>query len=54
MLTWRYERVSTDNQNLDRQIKILAEYGIDELYIIADKASGKKFDRKSYNYLSDK
>ena len=51
MLTWGYARVSTDSQNLDRQIKILTEYGIDERYIVSDKASGKNFDRKGYNYL---
>ena len=46
-----YARVSTKEQNLDRQIYALKEFGIDEKRIFIDKASGKDFDRKAYNSL---
>lgn len=46
-----YARVSTIDQNLDRQLKQLKDYGIDERCIITDKASGKDFNRKGYNSL---
>ena len=46
-----YARVSTKEQNLDRQIKALEAYGIDERDIIKDKASGKNFDREGYKRL---
>ena len=36
-----YARVSTREQNLDRQIKALLERGVDERDIVTDKASGK-------------
>lgn len=36
-----YARVSTREQNLDRQIIALTEYGVGERDIITDKASGK-------------
>ena len=46
-----YARVSTIEQNLDRQLKQLHESGIDDRHIIMDKASGKDFNRKGYNSL---
>ena len=46
-----YARVSTVEQNLDRQLKQLHESGIDDRHIIVDKASGKDFHRKGYNSL---
>ncbi len=46
-----YARVSTKEQNLDRQLEALTAYGIDERDIITDKASGKNFDREGYNKL---
>lgn len=51
MTIWGYARVSTTDQNLDRQIAQLNEVVTDERYIITDKASGKDFDRKGYNSL---
>ena len=36
-------RVSTKDQNLDRQIKALNEVGVEKIY--ADKQSGKNFKR---------
>ena len=46
-----YARVSSTDQNLDRQISQLKEYITDERFIITDKASGSNFDRKGYNLL---
>ena len=40
-----YARVSSSEQNLDRQIESLISYGISERDIICDKASGKNFNR---------
>jgi len=51
MTIWGYARVSTTDQNLDRQIAQLNEVVTDERCIITDKASGKNFDRKGYNSL---
>ena len=51
--TYGYARVSTKEQNLDRQLLALAEHGIQERDIIADKESGKDLDRKGYQLLKD-
>ena len=49
--TYGYARVSTKEQNLDRQLIALSEQGIDERDIIIDKESGKDFDRQGYQSL---
>ena len=46
-----YARVSTTEQNLDRQIEALKQCGIDERDIITDKASGKDLNRDGYQSL---
>lgn len=46
-----YARVSTKEQNLDRQLVSLVEQGIEERNIIVDKESGKDLDRKGYQAL---
>lgn len=51
--TYGYARVSTREQNLDRQVLLLAEYVADERDIITDKASGKDFNRVGYITLRD-
>lgn len=48
-----YARVSSRDQNLDRQLMALAAQGIPERDIIADKESGKDLDRKGYRLLKD-
>ena len=48
-----YARVSTKEQNLDRQIKALKEQGINDRDIIIDKESGKDLERKGYISLKD-
>lgn len=49
-----YARVSTREQNLDRQIAALREYITDERDIITDKESGKSMDRPGYQYLRER
>lgn len=49
--TYGYARVSTREQNLDRQLDALREFGVDERYILQDKASGKDFDRPAWKRL---
>ena len=46
-----YARVSTKEQNLDRQYIALKEQGIEERNIIVNKESGKDLDRKGYQLL---
>lgn len=46
-----YARVSSKEQNLDRQIKELLDYGIEERNIFQDKQSGKDFNRPAYQSL---
>lgn len=48
-----YARVSSREQNLDRQIEALREYGVEERDIISDKASGKDFNREGYKVLKN-
>lgn len=48
-----YARVSTRDQHLDRQIKALLDYGIDERDIVTDKASGADLDRPGYQALKN-
>ena len=49
-----YARVSTREQNEERQIISLVEYGIDKQNIFIDKQSGKDFERKNYKRLIKK
>lgn len=46
-----YARVSTDKQNLERQIDALNKYGIDKLF--TEKMTGTKKDRPELNRLLD-
>lgn len=50
MRTYAYARVSSKEQNLDRQLVRLREY-VDERNIIQEKASGKDFNRPNYAVL---
>ncbi len=49
--TFYYARVSTKEQNLDRQIEAFKKMGADEREIICDKESGKSLERKGYQAL---
>lgn len=53
-MTYGYARVSTKEQNEQRQLIALREFGIDECAIFIDKKSGKNFDRQSYRRLIQK
>ena len=46
-----YGRVSTKEQNADRQIKAAKDFGIDDRDIYIDKKSGKDFEREQYQIL---
>lgn len=48
-----YARVSSKDQNEERQIVSFKEYGINERDIYIDKQSGKDFDRKQFNILKN-
>ena len=49
--TFYYARVSTREQNLDRQLEAFRSLGADEREIITDKESGKNLDRPGYQAL---
>ena len=51
--TYYYARVSTTEQNLDRQIELFRSLGADDRDIITDKQSGKSLDRTGYNALKN-
>lgn len=46
-----YARISAKDQNEERQIQALLEFGINEDNIFIDKKSGKDFDREQYQLL---
>ena len=46
-----YVRVSSKDQNIDRQILQMQNLGIKEKYIYIDKDSGKDFNRIGYQYM---
>ena len=50
-ITYGYARVSTKDQNLDRQLCALREFGIPEKQIFREKLSGRDFDRPVYQKL---
>ena len=49
-----YARVSSRDQNLDRQIDALSEYGVPQNNVFTDKVSGKDFKRPRYKALMRK
>lgn len=52
--TYGYARVSTREQNLDRQMAALESFGVDSSDVFADKASGADFERPRYRALMRK
>jgi len=46
-----YARVSSKDQNLDRQMISLCEFGVSQRNVYQDKVSGKNFDRPAYHRL---
>lgn len=51
--TYYYARVSSKDQNLDRQIKEFRTLGATDREIITDKESGKDLDRPGYQALKN-
>lgn len=51
--TYYYARVSSKDQNLDRQIAAFIALGANEREIITDKESGKNLDRTGYQALKN-
>lgn len=49
-----YARVSSREQNLDRQLEALAAFGVAEDNVYADKASGKDFERDAWKALCER
>jgi DNA invertase Pin-like site-specific DNA recombinase len=50
-MEYGYVRVSTKEQNEDRQMIAMREFGIEERRIVLDKQSGKDFGRPGYRWL---
>lgn len=48
MKIYGYARVSSTDQNLDRQLDSLTSFGVEPNNIFKDKVSGKNFDRDGY------
>lgn len=53
-MEYGYIRVSTKEQNEDRQLKAMKDFGIEKQFIFTDKQSGKDFNRPSYKRLINK
>ncbi len=48
-----YVRVSSRDQNTDRQLIALQEFGVPNENLYVDKQSGKNFERPAYKNLMD-
>ena len=53
-MEYGYIRVSTREQNEQRQLIAMREFGIDEKKIYMDKQSGKDFERRNYKKMVQK
>ena len=54
MKKYGYIRVSTKEQNLERQIVAMKNEGIEDIIIFSDQVSGNDFNRPQYNRLVKK
>ena len=52
--TYGYVRVSSKDQNLDRQLLAMETFGIPEEMLFKDKVSGESFERSAYLLLLEK
>lgn len=52
-MKYGYIRVSTKEQNIDRQLNCMYAQGLDNKFIFIDKQSGKDFDRNEYQKLKN-
>ena len=46
--TYGYIRVSTKDQNEDRQIIAMKQFGVEDRFSYIDRQSGKEFNRPAY------
>ena len=53
-MDYGYVRVSSKDQNVDRQLSALLKEGVNKKHIYIDKQSGKDFDRPAYKRLMKK
>lgn len=53
-MKYGYIRVSTQQQNIDRQIDAMKELELDDKELFIDYESGKDFNRKNYKKLIKK
>lgn len=54
MQTYAYIRVSTREQNEDRQVLAMTEFGVEHTHMVIEKQSGKDFERPLYQKLLKK
>lgn len=54
MCTYGYVRVSSRDQNEERQIDAMKRAGLAEDHLFVDKKSGKDFDRPQYKKMMKK
>lgn len=54
MITYGHVRVSSTDQNEDRQMIALHQVGVDDKHIFMDKQSGKDFERPQYKKMVKK
>jgi len=54
MALYGYVRVSSRDQNEERQLIAMAEFGVEAGNVYVDKQSGKDFERPSYKRLKKK
>jgi DNA invertase Pin-like site-specific DNA recombinase len=52
LAVYGYVRVSSTDQNEDRQMIAMSEQGIPPKHIYVDKISGKNFERPAYRALA--
>ncbi|WKA60443.1 recombinase family protein [Planococcus shenhongbingii] len=50
-INFGYVRVSSKEQNLDRQLEALKQYVTDDKYIYSDKVSGKDMEREGFQNM---
>ncbi|MGT2950818.1 resolvase [Streptococcus cuniculi] len=50
-MKYGYIRVSTRDQNIDRQLSAMLSEGIEEKYLYIDQSSGKNFNRRAYKQM---
>jgi len=52
-IVWGYVRVSSKDQNIDRQVAEIEQYVTTKSHLVVDKASGRDFERKNYQSMKN-